>query len=128
MNQFMKRFLIRTSILSLVLLTIGWILYTQIIPQHYLNIFPFILILLFLTTNLIHAYLLRIAEKSISKFTTRFMAMSSLKMLFYLVVIIGYIWMSSEQAETFLINFFVAYIGFTIMEVAEISRVVRLKN
>lgn len=128
MNQFMKRFLIRSVILSLILLIAGWILYTQIIPQHYSNVLPFILILLFLTTNLIHAYLLRIAEKNISKFTTQFMAMSSLKMLLYLVIIIGYIWIGRAQAETVCINFFVAYIGFTIMEVTEISRVVRLKK
>lgn len=128
MNDLMKRFLIRSVILTVGIFILGWILYTQVIPQHYQQVFPFILLFFFLTTNLVHAYLLKIAGKDIPKFTTRFMAMSSLKMLFYLLVAIVYVLSSKEQAKLFLINYLAAYIGFTILEVAEISRVVKLKN
>ena len=128
MNELMKRFLIRSTILALVFFIMGWILYTYVIPQHYQNIFPFILIFFLLTTNLVHAYLLRVAEKYTPKFTIRFMATSSLKMLFYLTIAITYAFVFRDQAKFFLINYLAIYMGFTIMEVAEISRIVKVKK
>lgn len=128
MNALMKRFLIRSALLAIAFFVIGWIVYSQILPQYKMDIFPFILIFFFLATNLVHAYLLRIAGKDIAKFSTRYMATSMLKMFFYLLVAIAYIMISQEQLKLFLINFLIMYAGFTILEVAEISRVVKIKN
>lgn len=128
MNALMKRFLIRSTLLAIVFFLIGWIIYSQAVPQYQLDIFPFILIFFFLTTNLVHAYLLRIAGKDIAKFSTRYMATSMLKMLFYLLVAVAYMMIGQEQLKLFLINYLIMYAGFTILEVAEISRVVKMKN
>jgi hypothetical protein len=86
------------------------------------------LIFFFLATNLVHAYLLRIAGKDMPKFTTRYMALSFLKMLFYLVVAVVFIYISKDQVKPFLINYLSVYVGFTILEVAEISRVVKINS
>lgn len=128
MKKLMKRFLYRSVLLTVVLLLAGWGLYAQLIPQYSLPGWPFILIFFFCTTNLVHFYLLRIAEKDIAKFSTRFMALSTLKMLFYLFVALGFFLASRDQAKLFLINFLVAYMAYTVMEVAEISHVVKLKK
>lgn len=128
MNKLMKQFIIRSIILSIAYLIVGGILYFQFIPQYYQNILPFILAFFFLTTNLIHAYSLRIAKKRIAKFSSQFIALSSLKMLFYLIVAVIFIVVNKEQAKLFLINYLATYVGFTILEIAEISRIVKLKD
>ncbi|MGQ7869043.1 hypothetical protein [Sunxiuqinia sp. sy24] len=128
MNILLKRFLYRTIILTLVLFLMGWALYSQVIPQYNMPGWPFILLFFFLTTNLVHFYLLRIAEKDIAKFSTHFMVLSTLKMLFYLFVALGFFLASRDQAKLFLINYLVAYVAYTAMEVAEISHVVKLKK
>jgi len=128
MNVFMKRFLVRSIIASVSLFFIGWIVYSQIVPQYYHIIFPFIIIFFFLTTNIVHFYLLKIADKSVPKFSARFMVLSTLKMFFYLVAGIGYIVISNVNVKAFLINFLAAYVIYTILEVAEISHVVKVKK
>ncbi len=128
MNALMKRFLSRSVILFVTLLALGWILYTQVIPQHLFEPWPFIPVFFFVTTNLVHFYLLRIAESNMPKFTARYMVLSTLKLLFYLLVAIVFFMAKSEQAKLFLINYLIAYVCFTILEVAEISYVVKLKN
>tara|TARA_R110002050_G_scaffold78420_1_gene167445 strand:- start:7973 stop:8359 length:387 start_codon:yes stop_codon:yes gene_type:complete len=128
MNALIKRFLSRSVILFATLLVLGWVLYTQIIPQHLFEPWPFILIFFFVTTNLVHFYLLRIAESNMPKFTARYMVLSTMKLLFYLLVAIVFFMAKSEQAKLFLINYLIGYVCFTILEVAEISYVVKLKN
>jgi len=128
MNALMKRFLIRSVLLLAVLTLIAWIIYNQIIPQHHFHPWPFILIFFFVTTNLVHLYLLRIAGSNMPKFTARYMVLSTIKLLFYLLVAIGFFMGSRDQAKLFLINYLIAYVCFTILEVAEISYVVKLKN
>lgn len=128
MNALMKRFLSRSVILIATLLVLGWILYTQIIPQHLFKPWPFILIFFFVTTNLVHFYLLRIAESNMPKFTARYMVLSTMKLLFYLLAAIIFFIAEKEQAKLFLINYLIAYACFTILEVAEISHVVKLKD
>ena len=128
MNAIMKRFLIRSTTLALVFALVGWILYTKVIPSDYQSVFPFILAFFYLATNIIHSYMLKIAEKAMPKFTVRFMAMSSIKMLSYLIIAIVYVLICTDQAKFFLINYLIIYIGFTTLEVIEISRIVKLKN
>lgn len=128
MNAFIKRFLFRSTILTIGFLLIGWIIYTRVIPYDYGKIFPFILLFFFLTTNIVHVYMLKIADKAMSKFTVRFMAMSFLKMLAYLIIGIIYVLTCTDQAKFFLINYLIIYFGFTVLEVLEISRIVKLKN
>lgn len=128
MNALIKRFLSRSVILFATLLVLGWVLYTQVIPQHLFEPWPFILIFFFVTTNLVHFYLLRIAESNMPKFTARYMVLSTMKLLFYLLVAIVFFMAKSEQAKLFLINYLIGYVCFTILEVAEISYVVKLKN
>jgi hypothetical protein len=72
--------------------------------------------------------MLKIAEKAMPKFTARFMAMSSIKMLLYLIIAIIYAVIRTDQAKFFLINYLIIYIGYTTLEVTEISRIVKLRK
>lgn len=124
----MKKFIIKSTFLTIIILMVGAIVYTTIFKPFYLSILPLVLIFFYTVTNLVHAYLLMIAAKSDSRFTSKYMATSFMKMFFYLVVAIAYIISNKENAKIFLFNFLLLYVIFTIFEVIEFSKVVRQKN
>ncbi len=128
MNPLMKRFLARTSTLFIILSVTGYLIYSQVIPQHFQVALPITLIFFFLATNLVHAYLLKIAEKDIPKFNAQFMGISFIKMFVYLIVGVAFAFFNRETAKIFLANFLFMYICFSVLEVYEITRVVKRKN
>jgi multisubunit Na+/H+ antiporter MnhG subunit len=125
----MKSFLVKSTILTVIVLILGAILYSTVFNQFYRSILPIVLAFFYILTNLVHAYLLNIAGKSGSRFTARYMAISFLKMFFYLAVVIVFVIINKEDAKIFLVNFLLLYVFYTIFEVYEISNFVRqIKN
>lgn len=124
----MKRFIIQSTILTIIVFVLGTIVYSTLLQQYYLSILPFTVLFFFLVTNLVHAYLLKIAAKSGSRFTSQYMAVSFIKMFFYLTVAVVYALLNREYAKIFLVNFLLLYAIYTTFEVLQISKFVRQKN
>lgn len=125
----MKSFLVKSTVLTVIVLILGAILYYTVFNQFYRSILPAILAFFYILTNLVHAYLLNIAGKSGSRFTAQYMAISFIKMFFYLAVVIVFVIINKEDAKIFLVNFLLLYVVYTIFEVYEISNFVRqIKN
>lgn len=128
MNIRMKSFLKKSSFLTIIVLAIGTIAYSTVFKQYFLMVLPAVLLFFYIVTNLVHAYLLKIAEKSGNRFTSQYMATSFTKMFFYLAVAIVYVIINKEDARIFLINFLLLYAVYTTLEVVEFSSVVRQKD
>ena len=128
MNIRMKSFLKKSSFLTIIVLALGAILYSSVFKQYFLLILPAILVFFYVVTNLVHAYLLKMADKSGSRFTSQYMATNFIKMFFYLAVAIVYVVIFKENAKIFLINFLLLYAVYTTLEVVEFSKVVRQKD
>jgi hypothetical protein len=124
----MKAFFIKSSILTLIIFLVGTILFTTILKPYYLTVLPLTVLFFFAVTNLVHAYLLKIAVKSGSKFTSQYMAVSFIKMFFYLAVAIVFVILNKEIAKPFLLNFLLLYIIYTFIEVYEFSKLVRQRG
>jgi hypothetical protein len=124
----MKAFLIKSTILSFIIFLIGTILYSTLLSPYYLSVLPFIVLFFFVVTNLVHAYLLKISVKSGAKFTSQYMAVSFIKMFFYLAVAIVFVLFNKEVAKPFLLNFLLLYILYTFIEVYEFSKLVRQRG
>lgn len=124
----MKRFFIQSSILTIVVLVLGAIVYSTLLKSFYNVILPIAVIFFYIATNLVHAFLLKIAEKSGTKFTSQYMAVSFLKMFAYLALAVIYALLNREYAKIFLVNFLVMYAIYTTFEVMQFSRFVRQKN
>lgn len=124
----MKRFILQSTILTIIVFILGMIVYSTFLQQYYLSILPFTVLFFYLVTNLVHAYLLKIAVKSGSRFTSQYMAVSFLKMFFYLAVAIVYALLNREYAKLFLGNFLLLYAIYTAFEVIKFSKFVRQKN
>jgi phosphotransferase system glucose/maltose/N-acetylglucosamine-specific IIC component len=56
------------------------------------------------------------------------MAVSFLKMFFYLAVAIGYVLLNRENAKPFMAVFLLLYVVYTAFEVVEFLKVVKQKN
>ena len=121
----MKSFLVKSTLLTLLVYMLGAILYGGVIPSMYIKVLPLIPILFYGVTNLVHFYLLKVAARSNTRFTAQYMATGFIKMFFYMAVAIGYAFINKGQAKIFLINFLVLYIIYTTFEVVELSRVIR---
>ena len=124
----MKRFLGRTSLLFSAFLAIGYFLYFYLFPQLYVPFSIVALIFIYFLTNLVHYFLLKIADKSINKFNALYMSLNFGKMFIYLIFAVGFVFFHREDAKIFLVNFLVFYIAFSILEIFEITRVVKSKS
>lgn len=124
----MKRFIIQSTVLTIIVFMLGAIVYSTFLQQYYLPILPIAVLFFYIVTNFVHAYLLKIAVKSDSRFTSQYMAVSFLKMFFYLMVAVVYALLNREYAKIFLANFLVLYAIYTTFEVLLFSKVVRQKN
>ena len=124
----MKSFFIKSSIVTIIVFILGAIFYSTLFKPFYITILPAVVVLFYVITNLIHAYLLKISVSSGSRFTSYYMAVSFIKMFFYLAVAIVYAIINKENAKIFLLNFLLLYVVYTTFEVIEFSKVVRQKN
>jgi hypothetical protein len=124
----MKRFIIQSTVLTIIVYVLGAIVYSTFLQQYYLPILPIAVLFFYIVTNLVHASLLKIAGKSGSRFTSQYMAVSFLKMFFYLIVAIVYALLNREYAKIFLGNFLMLYAVYTTFEVVQFSKFVRQKN
>lgn len=128
LNHGMKSFIVKSTFLTILVFSLGAILYFTVLKTFYLNILPAMLVFFYLVTNLVHAYLLKIASKSSSRFTSHYMATSFIKMFFYLAVAIVFAVTNKDIAKIFLVNFLLLYVVYTTFEVVEFSKVVRQIN
>lgn len=124
----MNNFVTKSSLLTLIVFILGAVLYTTLLKPYYLAILPAAVVLFFLVTNLVHAYLLKVSVSSGSRFTSHYLAASFIKMFFYLAVAIIYAFLNKEEAKYFLVNFLFLYVVYTAFEVVELSKVVRQKH
>lgn len=124
----MKKFILKSTVLTIVVLVLGAILYGTYLNSYYQSVLLFVVLFFYLATNLIHTFLLKIAVKSGSKFTSQFMAINFGKMFFYLAVAVVYALLNREYAKIFLANFLVLYAIYTTFEVMQFSKFVRQKN
>ena len=124
----MKRFVLRTGILTISLLLLFSAIYGFWFPDYYSPILLFAIVFFFAVTNGVHFYLLRILEKKIQKFNTRYMMTNFIKIVIYLTFAVVYVLFDRKIVKVFLLNYLLIYILFSIIEVYEISKIVKRKK
>ncbi|MFY9150722.1 MAG: hypothetical protein WAO52_01815 [Prolixibacteraceae bacterium] len=121
----MKQFLLKSTFLTFIVFGLGSILYLTVLKPYFLAVLPFLLLFFYAVTNLVHAYLLKIAGKSSAKFTSQYMATSFIKMFFYVAVAVIYVIFNRENSKIFIANFLLLYTVYTVFEVYEFLKVVK---
>jgi hypothetical protein len=118
----MKRFIIKIAVISLVLVLIGWLLFSQFIPQYYIPVLPFLLPFFIVVSISVHAFQLNQAKKDLAKFTRNNMLITFFKLIFYLTVAITYFAVDAKNAKVFAICFTLLYLIFTVVEVTSLIK------
>jgi len=86
----------------------------------------FILPYFMISTPLIHVYFLNNSEPK--KFVMRFMAITGIKLLFNLVIILTYGLILKPGAITFALSFLVIYFTFTFFEISQLMKHFNIKD
>jgi len=120
MRKKYQHFILRLTILSLALgvlvFILNWLLPSGIISPAT----PYLIILFYLITAIVHYVLLRITALNPRKFVGYFMLATSLKLMNYLIVVVVYVFYVKEGILSFILTFFILYIIYTAFEVATI--------
>jgi hypothetical protein len=115
-NQFIWR-------LTLISLAAGLLAYlmNRFLPAGIITrILPFLIIMFYVITALVHYILLKITTLNPRKFVGYFMLATFLKLMIYLVVIVIYVFTVKEGILSFILSFFALYIIYTVFEVVMI--------
>ena len=125
--QAIKKFILREIIFAAILGALAYILFQTILKAYYLPVFWIILTVVVALTAIFHYSVIQIHTGETSKFTTRFMMVTAVKMMIYLVSLVIYVFSFPEKAVNFLISFFILYILYTFFEVYVIVRYLKKK-
>lgn len=122
-NNFSK-FLKGLSTFTLVILGIGALLFLTLLQKYFLLVFPFVLIFYYISTLLLHRYMLKITRSDVSRFSFKFMMLSFLKMFIYIIFGVFYIIVDEENAVTFLIVYLILYVVYAVYEVRSVMKLI----
>ena len=125
--QAFRKFLLRELIFTILVAVAAYILFTSVLVNYYLPVFWILLGLIAALTGIFHFSILQTQEKGTSKFANRFMMVSGIRMMIYLVLITSYVFLNPTKATVFLISFFILYLLYTVFEVFLIVRYLKRK-
>ncbi len=115
-----QKFILRLTILTLVLGITGHLL-NRFMPEGIISpALPYLLVLFYAITALVHYVLLKITTLNPGKFVGYFMVATFLKLMSYLIVIVIYVFYVKKGILPFIISFFILYIFYTVFEVVTI--------
>jgi Mn2+/Fe2+ NRAMP family transporter len=124
----MKSYLIKILLLSLVLAIGGAILFTMVLPQYYLPVFPWVLLFFTVSSAVIHAYQMHMAKSDLGKFTRGNMILTFVKLLLYSAFAIIYFAIDTENAKIFVAVFLFIYLVFAVFEVIALAGLTKTKK
>jgi len=111
------KILIKNAVFTLIIAAISIFLFKTIFSDYYLPVFWIILLGMALFTAILHIILVKLTSYNISKFSSRFILITGIKMILFLAVIVSYSFLNTSKAVPFLISFLILYILFTTFEV-----------
>lgn len=124
----MKSFLLKSSVLGAVLILSEFLIETVANKTVHIPLFPVLVIFFWAVTNIIHSFLLKATEKNVRRFNPVFLGLNMLKMFIYLILASVYLWFFREYAVHFAIGLFFLYASFSVLEIREISKIVKQKK
>lgn len=128
MKQPLTGFIMNLIIFSIILGGATHFALTLFPEQFQISTTPFIFVFFFSVTLIVHLVLMKAAEKSFNKFLPRFMGATFVKLMFYLVVLVTYVFFHHSEAVTFILIFGIAYLLYTAFEVIAILRYFKIRE
>ena len=124
----MFKFNKNTSVLTIILLVLGYILFNFVKPEEYNTAYPYIFIFLLLQTIAVHYILTTKTKNSTLGFNNIFMISTFSKFFINIIVIAVYIYFNTETAIKFAAFYLILYFIFTSFEIYSILKYLKQKN
>ena len=115
-----KVFFYKLMIFSALILTVALLLYSTIAKSLYFSQFPLQFILIFSITALTHLQLVKLGEQNMYRFTNVYIQVTVIKLIIYLVFILGCLMYLNVDKTVFALTFFVLYVLFSVFEVVHL--------
>lgn len=112
-----NKFLIKEAILTVFLGLIALILFQTVLSTYYHPVFWLNLFIIAVLTGVLHFFILKVSTEGHSRFSSRFIMISGIKMMIYLVFIVLFALFNPGHAKFFLITFLILYFIYTFFEV-----------
>jgi hypothetical protein len=126
MNPQLKRFTLKLIALTTTVTLVGTLLFLYPLRPYYINILPFLLLFVALTTFAVYFVVLRgFQKKSSQTFNAYFMGANGAKLLLFIFFFSIYLIVSQKQIVVFSVTFLSLYFIYTFFEVFELVRLVK---
>jgi|WetSurMetagenome_2_1015567.scaffolds.fasta_scaffold212702_2 hypothetical protein len=112
------------TLYTLLILVLGTVLFLTVLKSYFLPILPFVLFFYYVSTLVLHKFMLQISQKDISRFSFKFMMLSLIKMFIYIVFGVLYIVIDEENAVIFLIVYLILYVAYAVYEVRSVMNLI----
>jgi hypothetical protein len=122
-NNFFK-FIKGLTIYTLIILGVGVFLFLTVFKSYFLIILPFVLLFYYVSTLILHKFMLQISQKDISRFSFKFMMLSLIKMFIYIIFGVLYIIIDEENAVIFLVVYLILYVAYAVYEVRSVMNLI----
>jgi hypothetical protein len=122
-NNFLK-FIKGLTIYTLIILGVGVFLFLTVFKSYFLIILPFVLLFYYVSTLVLHKFMLQISQKDISRFSFKFMMLSLIKMFIYIIFGVLYIVIDEENAVIFLVVYLILYVAYAVYEVRSVMNLI----
>lgn len=123
MNRELNKFIIKTFAAALILLAFGWIVFTFFVPDKYIAVLPWMLLIFLIITLITFIFQLKVAKKDMARFSRISVLVSFLRLVLYSAFAFIYLAKKPENAAVFVVCLVIFYLVFTFLEVAELTRI-----
>ena len=119
----MLRFIKKLGIFTLITGLAGWGLFSLLPAEWQTPAYPYIVLFFFSVTLLMHRLLVQAYQQRFARFTSRFMLITFVKLMLYLIVLAAYVFLvNPSDAKGFLVAFLVMYMAFLAFEAVEMMK------
>ena len=117
-----KQFILKTVLLALITSAICFVVFQFAFPQRYLLLYPLLPVFFGVGNILIFYSLSLVKDSSLSKFSTRYLLCTTIKLLSSLAFVVVFLLIRKEEVIPFLATFLSVYFIFLFQEIVSILK------
>ena len=117
-----RKFAFEILLLTLLIISAGYILFLTVLQDYSYRIFPLIPGLFGLTSIGLHSYLIRRSGIRAAKFIPHFMGATGIKLMIYMISMVILVLINRSKAPSILITFIITYLIYTVHEVISVLK------
>ncbi len=127
MDPNIRSFIVKVLIAAIFMVVLAWIIFTWFLPGQYLPVLPWMLGFFTVVAISTHGWQLYLAKRRLGLFARYSMLISMLRLMMYSAFALVYLALSDNNAAVFVVSLVVVYSIYTMLEVADLARIVKRK-